>query len=882
VAFWRPLARGLGALIHGKRADREAADEVAHFLEQAAAAHVAAGMTPEAARRAARLEVGNPTLLEEDLRTDRWEHAIETAVADLRHGVRRLRNSPGFTAVATLTLALGIGASTAVFSAAKPVLFESLPYPDASRIVTLWDVGLEDSRQPVTFGTFLEVRERTRSFAALAVMRPWQATLPGAREPERLDGQRVTAEYFQVLGVQPVTGRGFTAADDRPGAPPVVLLGNGLWHRRFGADPSIVGQQIRLDDDPYTVVGVMPPQFENVLEPTAEIWRPLQYDPTLPSPQGREWGHHLHMVGRIQPSSSLDQAKLDLDGIATTPVSEFTRPPWAAMTRGLAITALQDDITRGVRPALIAVIGAVILLLLIVCVNVTNLQLGRAADRRAEFSLRVALGAGRVRLTRQLLTESLVLAGCGGALGICGAWVGIRALQLVAASGLPRASAVSLDLGVAAFAAAFTTAIGVLIGVAPALHASRAGHAAVPQRTRTTSPHRGIRHVFVVAQVALAVVLLVGAGLLFRSVERLLAIPTGFDADDRLSMQVQTSGHRFDDATTRHAFFASALAAVRQIPGVRSAAWTSQLPLNGGTDTYGVHFESAPAAPSREDRGAARYAVDPEYFATLGIPLKRGRLLNAYDNVAAPLAVLLNESFAKRRFADRDPIGQRLHIGPDSGPWYTIVGIVGDVKQLSLELNRSDAVYVTTSQWPNPDYVLTLVVRSDENPATLVPSITRAVWSVDKDQPITRIATLESLVARSAAERRFALTLFEVFAVVALALAALGIYGVLSGSVAERTREIGVRVALGASRHDVLKLVVQQGLILTTIGVAIGVAGATAASSAILVLLFGTSPLDPLTYVSVVAVLAGVSLLACILPARRAAWIDPAITLRAE
>jgi putative ABC transport system permease protein len=882
MAFWRPLTRGLYALTHGERADRDAADEVTHFLDQAEAEYIASGMTPEEAHRAARLAVGNPVVLREYLRTDRWEHLVETFAADLRYGVRRLRSSPGFAATAILTLSLGIGASTAVFSAAKPILFERLPYPDARRIVTISDRGTDGSHQPVTFGTFREIVARARAFTAMAVMRPWQATLPGSGEPERLDGQRVSSDYFHVLGVQPARGRGFTAADDQPNAPPVVILSDAVWQRRFAADASIVGQQIRLDDDPYTVVGVMPSHFENVLESTADIWRPLQYDPTLPSLQGREWGHHLQMVGRLHPATAIDQAKADLDGIAATRVPEFSRPPWASMQGGLFVTSLQDEITSGVRPALVAVMGAVALLLLIVCVNVTNLLLGRAAQRRGEFSMRVALGAGRARLMRQLLTESLLLSACGGAMGIAAAWLGVRALVAVSPSGLPRAGAVDVDGTVFQIAAAFTTAIGVLIGLLPALQASRHNHAAVPQGARIASGDRGVRRSFVVVEVALALVLLIGAGLLFRSVQNLLAIPSGFESEHRLSMQVQISGHRFDDPKVTHAFFLSALDEVRQLPGVQSAAWASQLPLGGSADLYGVHFESAPAPASNEDRGAARYGITPDYFATLGIPLKNGRLLDSRDRAGAPLAVVLNESFARRRFPGRDPIGERLHIGPDSGPWYTIVGIVGDVKQVSLEVNRSDAVYVTTTQWPGTDNVLSLVVRTAGEPAALVPAIKRAIWSIDKDQPITRVATMASLVAASAAERRFALILFEVFGGVALALAALGIYGVLSGAVTERTREIGVRAALGASRSRILALVLRQGMTLVGIGTVIGTIGAAAVSQAIVALLFGTSPLDPITYLAVIAVLLVVSALACWLPAQRAAWVDPAMTLRSE
>ncbi|MGH9385311.1 MAG: ABC transporter permease [Vicinamibacterales bacterium] len=742
---------------------------------------------------------------------------------------------------------------------------------------------MDGSRVPVTFGSFREISARSRAFESLAVMRDWQATLTGSAEPERLDGQRVSVDYFRVLGVQPSLGRGFHAADDQVGAPPIVILSDALWRRRFGADPSIIGQPIRLDDDPYTVIGVMPEVFENVVFPTADIWRSLQYDAALPSLQGREWGHHLRMIGRSRAAITIERAKADLDEIAATRLPEFTRPRWAALQRGLAVSSLQDEITGDVKPALFAVLGAVTLLLLIVCVNVTNLLLGRAAQRQSEFSMRMALGAGRTRLTRQLLTESLLLALLGGGIGIVAASIGVRTLVAISPPGLPRADAIGVDGSVFALALGLTTWVGLLVGLAPAIRASRRDqHPGAPHGTRRTAGHHSIRRVFVVAEVALALVILVSAGLLFRSVERLLAVPAGFDAEHRIAMQVQASGHRFDDPKVTHAFFAGALEAARNVPGVVTADFTTQLPLTGESDVYGVHFEAVPTLESNEDRGAARYAVTPGYFDTLGIPLRQGRLLDAHDTASAPLAVVLNESYARRRFPSQNPIGQRLHIGPDSGPWYTIVGIVGDVKQMSLEVSHGDAVYMTTTQWHVADRALWLVARTEGDPAALASAIKRAIWSVDKDQPITRVATMESLLAASAAQRRFALSLFEVFGLVALVLAALGIHGVLSGSVTERTREIGVRSALGASRISILALVVGQGMSLTVLGVAIGLAGAAAATQAIVALLFGTSPLDPITYLSVVTLLLAVSALACWLPALRAAWVDPAITLRSE
>jgi len=558
--------------------------------------------------------------------------------------------------------------------------------------------------------------------------------------------------------------------------------------------------------------------------------------------------------------------------------------PWASLKQGLIVNALQDDVTRGVKPALLAVLGAVILVLVIACVNVTNLLLSRGAQRRGEFTMRAALGAGRTRMIRQLLTESLLLAILGGTLGMMVAEFGVRALVSLSPPGLPRVGAIRVDGAVFAFGIGVTTLIGLLVGLIPALHASRSDlHIGLQQSSqRTAGGHQLTRRTLVVAEVALAFVLLVSAGLLLRSMQRLFAVAPGFDASHLLTMQVQASGHRFDDDRVIHQFFAQAFEAVRAVPGVDSAAFVSQLPLSGDFDQYGVQFESSPNDDPKEDHSAFRYAVSPAYFETMGIPLRRGRLLDVHDVSGKPVAVLINESFAKRKFPGQDPIGQRVHIGDTHQPWYTIVGVVGDVKQTSLALGQADAAYITTEQWYSPDNPLCLVVRARGDAAALAPAVRNAIWSVDKDQPIIRVATMDDLLARSAAERRFALILFEAFGLVALVLAATGIYGVLSGSVTERLREIGVRSALGASRVNILALVVRQGMTLTGLGLVIGLGGALAASQGLVTLLFGVSRLDPATYAGVIALLLGVSGIASWVPARRATKVDPLVALRYE
>lgn len=796
---------------------------------------------------------------------------------DLRYAIRMLLKKPGLTSIAVITLALGIGASTAIFSAVNPILFEPLPYPYASRIMMIWEMQRGGERSNGNaFGTYRGLVEQSRSFDAIAAMKSWQQTMTGATEPERLDVQRVSASYFQVLGVLPTLGRDFQTSDDQLNGPKVVILSDALWRRRFDSDSTILGRQVTLDDDSYTVIGVMPSAFENVLAPSAELWSPLQYDMS----QGRAWGHHLRMVGRLRPGVSRDQARGELDVISHALVQEH---PKDYGREGFIVNSLQDDVTGAVKPALLAVLGAVMLVLTIACVNVTNLLLARGVQRRGEFAMRAALGAARTRLIRQLLTESLLLATIGGALGMVVAEIGVRALVALSPPGLPRVGAIGLDGTVFAFGLGITTLIGLVVGLIPALDASRADlHTGMKQSSRRTAGgHQLTRRALVVAEVALALVLLVSAGLLLRSLQRLFAVAPGFDASHQLTMQVQTAGHRFQEDSTTHRFFAQALEAAGQVPGVTAAAFTSQLPLSSDSDIYGVQFESSPNDPE-QDHGAFRYAVTPGYFETIGIPLRRGRLLDAHDVAGAPVAVLINESFAKRKFPGQDPIGQRVHIGRTDLPWYTIVGVVSDVKQTSLAVSQSDAVYITPTQWYSADKSMSLVVRARGDAAALAPAIRKAIWSVDKDQPIVRVATMEDLLAASAAERRFALILFEAFGIVALVLAATGIYGVLSGSVTERTREIGVRLALGASRGDILALVVRQGMTLTGLGVVIGLSGAVAASQAIVTLLFGVSRLDPITYLGVIALLVGVSVIACWVPARRATKVDPLVALRYE
>jgi putative ABC transport system permease protein len=866
--------------------EQEIDAELKSHLEMRMEDNIAAGMSPAAARHDALLRFGNPTVMKERVAGTDAALGFTSLWSDIRFALRQLRKSPGFTATSILILGIALGACTAIFSAIKPILLDSLPYPAPKRLMMLWEMQAGGAPISVTFGTFHGLAKQSRSFEALAVMKAWQPAMTGADRPERLDGQRVSAEYFKVLGVGPRLGQGFQASDDRFHGPQVVILSDGLWRRRFGGDAGIVGKQVRLDDSLYTVVGVMPPSFENVLAPEAELWAMLQYNPALPD-NGREWGHHLRMLGRLREGVTREQATSELNAILPQLTQAHAKgyDSSGGAPKGMFVDPMQRDLTADVRPALVEVLGAVTLILVIACVNVTNLLLARSAQRRTEFSIRAALGAAKARLVRQLLTESLLLALFGGLFGMIVAAAGVRALVALSPQNLPRASAISLNGGVFLFAFGLTSLIGVVVGLVPALETPRVNlQTGLQQNSRSTvGGHRWIRRALVVAEVSLAFVLLVSGGLLLRSMRHLLSVDPGFDVSHVLTMQVQETGRRFDTDAARLAFFSEALETVRRVPGVESAGMTSQLPLADDYDVYGVEAER-----ENKPRGdpALRYAVTPGFLETMGIPLRRGRMLNEHDDKGSAPVALVNESFARHRFAGADPVGQHIRMGPDEGqqdrPWATIVGVVGNVKQASLAVDDMDAFFIPTTEWRWADNVLSLVVRTRGDAAALAPAVRDAIWSVDKDQPIVRVITMESLMAASAAQRRFVLVLFEVFGVTALVLATLGVYGVLSGSVTERMREMGVRAALGASRGDIVALVLRQGMAMVVVGVVLGLGAAVATSRAMETLLFGVSKLDPITYLAVIGLLLGVSAIACCIPARRAASVDPVDVLRAE
>lgn len=886
-------------LFRRSQIDRDIREELQAHIDMRIEENIELGMSPEAARREAQVRFGNVTALRERVTAADAALSFESLLRDVRFAARQLRRAPAFALTAIVVLALGMGSATAIFSAVYPILFQPLPYPHASRIAMVWDT-FQHQKIEATYGTFHELALRSRSFESMATFEPWQPVLTGAQTPDRLSGESVTADYFTVLGVAPALGRGIQAADDIPNGPRVVVISDRLWRQRFGGDSRVVGRSVRLDDDTYTVIGVMPADFEDVSDPAADLYTPVQYDPAkLGDLNSPAWGHHLRIMGRLRAGVSVEDARRELEAIASHPQSQFPRPRWASLAGGLLVDSLQQDMVRSVKPALLAVMGAVALLLVIACVNVTSLLLARSAQRRGEFGLRTALGAAKARLIRQSTTESLLLALLGGAAGLAVAAAGVRLLVALSPPGLPRVSAIAFNGPVFLFAFGISALVGLAAGVIPALQAPRVNlRDTLHQAGRATSGARqGMRRVLVISEVAIALMLLVGAGLLLRSMQRLLAVDPGFDASHLLTLQVQTSGHKFDDpiatdpslafvsgagSAARRRFFEQALDQVRKTPGVVSAGFSSLLPLSGDpywVGVYGSHFEQD---PPNNGYNVYRYAVSPGFTEAMRIPLLRGRSFDTRDTANSPFTALISESLAKKEFPHGDALGKRLHVGPSNYPWFTVVGVVGDVRQESLALKDTDAVYIPTAQSWFADDTLSFVIRTRGDAASMTTAVRDAIWSVDKDQPVVRVATMRTLLDRSVAERRFVLILFEAFSLVALILAATGIYGILANNVAERTREIGVRAALGASRADLLTLVLRQGLVLALAGIAIGLAASVLATRALASLLFAVSNFDPLTWASVTAVLLAIAALACLVPAARAALLNPMQALRNE
>ena len=815
---------------------------------------------------------------------------LQHIIQDIRYAARLFLKTPGFSAVAVLTIGLGIGASTAIFTVVQGVLWRPLPYPDADRLVTVWQDlraqgGPED--EWASPGNYADWRGERDLFQELAVITGWRPTMTGNGDAEPLVGEQVSHEYFGVLGITPLLGRGFAAADAVTNAPRVAVLGHALWTDRFGRDPAVLGRPIVLNGEPHEIVGVLPPRFRPVIAEDSVVWRPLRLDTATPA-RGAVF---LRTVARLAPGLTLDGARGRAAALARR--LEAAHPEFNEKT-GIAIVPLHDRVVGEMRPGLQALTGAVACVLLIACANLANLLLARGAGRRRELAVRVALGASRWRVTRQLLTESLLLAAAGGLVGVLLSVWALDALVAMAPATAPRMSEIAIDRSVLAFAGLLTIATGLLFGLAPGIQAARlvphlpsafgrsapaerrSGQGHLPGRSPSAHPSRGLRRVLVVAEIALALVLLAGAGLLLQTFLRLQATDLGFQPRGVLAGFVNPPRTTYDTRERTIAYYDQLLDKAAALPGVRAAALASVLPLTGDTD---VTFEiegGAPAGSPGTQPVMWYRLVSASYFETLGLRLVRGRGFAAGE--AAP-SLVVNETLARRFFPGEDPVGRRVRTDP-AGPWFTIIGVAADVRARGAREDARAEGYLPYGQAVEPG--MYVVVATDLPPARLAQPLRQAVLSIDRNVPVSDVVTLEEVVGDSIDAPRFVATLAAAFALLALVLAGVGIYGVMAYAVSQRTPEIGVRIALGAAPADVLGLIAADGLRLTGAGVAIGLAGAVAASRALRSQLYGVAPGDPGTLAAVALAIVAVAALACAVPARRATRVDPVVALRAE
>jgi putative ABC transport system permease protein len=811
---------------------------------------------------------------------------METLFQDLRYAFRMLRKTPGFTAVAVITLALGIGANTAIFSVVNAVLIRPLPYPNANRMVMIWEKRLPDGEQenPTSPATFLNWKEHATVFEQAAAYFNWTKILTGGAAPERLNVQEVTPNFFALLGVNAALGRTLLASEDSvDGANDVVVLSFELWQRRFGSDPRIVGRNIVLDGKPQTVVGVMPRGFQFFVKHASgqeqpQAWIPVTFSAKEPSFHGR----YLQAVGLLRPGVTLPQAQSAMTSLA---LSLEAQDPESMKNWTVNLVPLRTQLVGAIEHALQVLLGAVGLVLLITCANVATLLLARSKARSHEIAIRVALGAKPWLVIRQMLTESVLLAAFGGIAGLIVARWSTNALLALAPEGLIPLDGAQVDLRVLAFTAGIAALTGLLFGVMPAVQAAR-GRPNDELKEGGRGGSEGVqsgrtRNSFVVAEIALALVLLAGSGLLLRSFSRLMAVDPGFQAKGILTARVELPSSKYKDDAKISEFYAQLLDRIRQLPGVRSASADAYLPFTGGIAGTGVDVEGRPPLPAAEQPEVDVAVVEPHFFETLGIPLLSGRSFTDREAHEVDHTVVISQSMARKLWPNEDPVGKRVTIHmKDVDVPSQVIGVVGDVKHAGLDANAEATAY-----WPHPELAynfMTLVIRTEGDPLALAPAVRQAVWTLDKDQPVADIKTMEDLLWVSLARARFSTVVLGVFAGMALLLAITGIYGVVSYGVAERTREIGIRVALGAQRTDVLRMVLQQGLVLAGLGVGIGLAAALAATRLLTSLLFGTSPSDPLTFVSVAGLLIAVALSACYFPARNAMKVDPMVALRNE
>lgn len=808
---------------------------------------------------------------------------METLIHDLRFGIRMLRKNPGFTLVAVITMALGIGANTALFSVVNGVLLKSLPFKEPDRLLFAFETNakLPSPTIPVSTLDYRDWKEQNHVFDSMGARKLFTVSLTGIERPEKIQGERVTADYFSTLGVDPILGRTFSEDEVKPGGAKVALLSYGLWQRRFGASPNIVGQTVQLNGAPTTVVGIMP----NDYRPNVELWLPLPINYAGADRDLKE----LVVVGRLAPGVSRQQAQVEMAAIAGRLAEQY---PEFNTGWGVSLLPMHDAIVQNIRPALLILFGAVGFVLLIACSNVANLLLARAAAREREIAIRMAMGAGRLRLMRQILTESVLVSLIGGGLGVLIAMWGTQALISLNPQGIPRANEISVDPKVLVFALAASVVCGILFGLVPAVQTSRQDLNDVLKEGGKSlvgnARGRRVRSALVVVEVALALVLMTGAGLLIKGFSRLQSVDPGFNHESVLAFQLSLPDASYPRPPQQTTFLKGVLERFSALPGVTSASAISQAPLAGGGPSYIFWAEGRPLPTPSEAPVASSRVISPNYFETLNIPLTAGRVFTEADNKDAPAVVIVNENFAKSMWPGEDPIGKRMTVGvPLAGEkpdWSTIVGVVGNVKHTALNGESGMQVYESVSQaeFQSPARNMTYLLRTSVDPVSLTEAARASVVSIDSNVPMSNVKTMDRIVYDSVSPFRFNMFLLVLFAVVALVLTIVGVYGVMNYAVTQRTREIGIRMALGADPGQVRGLILRQGMTLSAIGLGIGLAASVGVMRLLSSLLYGVSATDPVTFAAVALLLAIVALVACYVPARRATKVDPLVALRYE